>query len=271
MDSHKALRNPQTFSISEFANLSRIPAVTLRAWERRYGLLNPTRNQNGHRLYSIEDLQQLQQIKHLLALGHNLSNIKAMLSEQPQQPFRGLDDWQTQLFAYIENAEFTQAQHWLAEISLLYPLESLSKALISPCVFHQLAEQQSSFLMWMRTLIFQNTVHFYHHCQKNRSQHGAFWVLTVEPIDPLVGLWCALDLIIKGIPCHTCFTAIPIEALCTSQLPTPSLVISETLDNKCNISCLHLALHQLKSAEGYLSISDDQFMQIEAFYESHLV
>ena len=128
MDSHKAVHNQQTFSISEFASLSGIPAVTLRAWERRYGLLNPTRNQHGHRLYSNEDLQQLQQIKHLLSLGHHLSNIKAILSEQPQQPFQELDDWQTQLFAYIENAEFTQAQHWLAEISLLYPLESLSKA-----------------------------------------------------------------------------------------------------------------------------------------------
>jgi DNA-binding transcriptional MerR regulator len=46
------------YSIGEFARLSGITATTLRAWQRRYGLLKPERTEGGHRLYSEEDVQQ---------------------------------------------------------------------------------------------------------------------------------------------------------------------------------------------------------------------
>lgn len=46
------------YSIGEFARLSGITATTLRAWQRRYGLLKPERTDGGHRLYSDEDVQQ---------------------------------------------------------------------------------------------------------------------------------------------------------------------------------------------------------------------
>ncbi|MBX4365223.1 MerR family DNA-binding transcriptional regulator, partial [Mycobacterium tuberculosis] len=40
------------YSIGEFARLCGINATTLRAWQRRYGLLKPLRTDGGHRLYS---------------------------------------------------------------------------------------------------------------------------------------------------------------------------------------------------------------------------
>lgn len=46
------------YSIGEFARLSGITATTLRAWQRRYGLLKPQRTEGGHRQYSDEDVQQ---------------------------------------------------------------------------------------------------------------------------------------------------------------------------------------------------------------------
>ena len=36
-----------------------LSAATLRAWERRYGLLKPQRSPGGHRLYSRQDIEQL--------------------------------------------------------------------------------------------------------------------------------------------------------------------------------------------------------------------
>src|SRR4030065_610386 len=36
-----------------------LSAVTLRAWERRYGLLRPQRSRGGHRLYSRQDIEML--------------------------------------------------------------------------------------------------------------------------------------------------------------------------------------------------------------------
>src|SRR4030042_5541110 len=36
-----------------------LSAATLRAWERRYGLLKPQRSPGGHRLYSRQDIEML--------------------------------------------------------------------------------------------------------------------------------------------------------------------------------------------------------------------
>lgn len=47
-----------TYSIGEFAQLCGINATTLRAWQRRYGLLKPQRTDGGHRLYNDDDIQQ---------------------------------------------------------------------------------------------------------------------------------------------------------------------------------------------------------------------
>lgn len=41
--------------IKEFAARTGVPEATLRAWERRYELLDPTRTEGGYRLYSTDD------------------------------------------------------------------------------------------------------------------------------------------------------------------------------------------------------------------------
>ncbi|MFL5844038.1 MAG: MerR family transcriptional regulator [Solirubrobacteraceae bacterium] len=41
--------------IKEFAGRTGVTEVTLRAWERRYGLLDPVRSDGGYRLYSEDD------------------------------------------------------------------------------------------------------------------------------------------------------------------------------------------------------------------------
>jgi DNA-binding transcriptional MerR regulator len=41
--------------IKEFASRTGVPEVTLRAWERRYGLLDPERSSGGYRLYGPAD------------------------------------------------------------------------------------------------------------------------------------------------------------------------------------------------------------------------
>lgn len=46
-----------SYSIGEFARVCGITPTTLRAWQRRYGLLKPQRTDGGHRLYSDDDIQ----------------------------------------------------------------------------------------------------------------------------------------------------------------------------------------------------------------------
>ena len=43
------------YSIGDVAERCGINPVTLRAWQRRYGLLKPQRSEGGHRLFDEED------------------------------------------------------------------------------------------------------------------------------------------------------------------------------------------------------------------------
>ena len=45
------------YSIKSVCRLTGINENTLRAWERRYGIVIPKRLENGHRSYSEEDLE----------------------------------------------------------------------------------------------------------------------------------------------------------------------------------------------------------------------
>lgn len=45
--------------IGELAEQSGVLPVTLRAWERRYGLLKPQRTPKGHRLYPRSELDKV--------------------------------------------------------------------------------------------------------------------------------------------------------------------------------------------------------------------
>lgn len=68
------------FPIRMLAEKTSVGTSTLRAWERRYGLLHPERTPKGHRLYSHLDVKRVLKILDLLNDGHSLPNISEMLS-----------------------------------------------------------------------------------------------------------------------------------------------------------------------------------------------
>lgn len=63
------------YPIRTVAALTGINAVTLRAWERRYGLIRPRRTPRGHRLYSRQDIERIQRTVELLDRGLAISQI----------------------------------------------------------------------------------------------------------------------------------------------------------------------------------------------------
>ena len=56
-----------------------INPVTLRAWERRYGLIRPLRTPKGHRLYSSDDIARIRRILSLLDEGVAVSQVGRVL------------------------------------------------------------------------------------------------------------------------------------------------------------------------------------------------
>ncbi len=67
------------------ARMLGMPVATLRVWERRYGLTQPTLTPSGQRLYSADDLRRLALIKQLTDLGHAIGSLATLDMPQLQR------------------------------------------------------------------------------------------------------------------------------------------------------------------------------------------
>ena len=68
------------YNIKAISLLTDLPAVTLRAWERRYGLLRPQRGEQGNRLYSEYNLYTVRWLKAQIKKGLTISRATEFLS-----------------------------------------------------------------------------------------------------------------------------------------------------------------------------------------------
>jgi len=122
--------------IREVARRTGVNAVTLRAWERRYGLVVPHRTAKGHRLYDDGHVQHIQQILTWLNRGVAVSQVRELLdSAAVEPPSAAQNDWQ--LLAHgLLNAIGTLAERRVDEIfnqaMSLYPPATLCEQLLLP-------------------------------------------------------------------------------------------------------------------------------------------
>lgn len=73
------------YPIREVSRLTGVNPVTLRAWERRYGLIKPQRTPKGHRLYAETEIQRIQAVLQWLNRGVPVSQVRELL-EQRSEP-----------------------------------------------------------------------------------------------------------------------------------------------------------------------------------------
>jgi len=81
-----ALTREDLFPIREVARLTGVNPVTLRAWERRYGLIHPTRTESGHRLYSLGDIEKVRSILAWIGRGVAVSKVGKILARTESVP-----------------------------------------------------------------------------------------------------------------------------------------------------------------------------------------
>ena len=68
------------YQVKTVSQLTGIPRNTILAWERRYGLLNPSRSPEGHRMYSDSDVAVLEELKTLIAAGNRVGQAVKLLN-----------------------------------------------------------------------------------------------------------------------------------------------------------------------------------------------
>lgn len=84
----------ETFGIRQASVLSGVPSETIRIWERRYALLNPSRTAGGHRQYNRDEVKLLRALRVLTERGHRiglLANSDAADLMQQAEEFMGDD------------------------------------------------------------------------------------------------------------------------------------------------------------------------------------
>ena len=67
------------YRIQVVAELTGVPAATLRAWERRHGIPQPVRTEAAYRLYSARDVEMVRQLRDLCANGVSISQAARMV------------------------------------------------------------------------------------------------------------------------------------------------------------------------------------------------
>jgi len=66
------------YSIKDLEKITGIKAHTIRIWEKRYGIVEPSRTQTNIRFYSDKDLRHLMNVAILNKYGYKISNIQSM-------------------------------------------------------------------------------------------------------------------------------------------------------------------------------------------------
>ncbi|GAA5159484.1 MerR family transcriptional regulator [Ornithinimicrobium tianjinense] len=73
------------YTVKQVSSLTGIAADTLRAWERRYGVVSPKRTESRYRLYDDADLERLRSMARLVASGSPASlAAQQVLAELPE-------------------------------------------------------------------------------------------------------------------------------------------------------------------------------------------
>lgn len=76
------------FNTKAVVRQTHVPAPTLRAWERRYGILSPQRAENDYRLYSERDMAVIAWLRERVEQGMTISQAVAMLRSPEAAPRR---------------------------------------------------------------------------------------------------------------------------------------------------------------------------------------
>lgn len=149
--------------IREVARLTGVNPVTLRAWERRYGLIQPIRTESGHRLYSRTDIDTVHRILDWIERGVAVSKVGRILArgEPLREPGTVSEDgvewaqWHGQLRNAISAFDDCQLDRLYGQIFSAYPLAVVFQDILMP-LWQELLRHQGRFGQASEWLFFDN-------------------------------------------------------------------------------------------------------------------
>ena len=145
--------------IREVARQTGVNAVTLRAWERRYGLIVPQRTPKGHRLFNAEHVQRIQTILTWLNRGVPVSQVKQLIDNAQPVDDSIENEWQslrqTLVQAIAQLAE-RRVDDVFNQAMALYPPRTLCEQLLLPLLKELEQRWQGQFGAQMERVFFHS-------------------------------------------------------------------------------------------------------------------
>lgn len=126
------------YPIRTVVSLTGVQAVTLRAWERRYGLISPMRTETGHRLYSREDVGKIRKASELLESGMNISQAARILNNpdlarlDPTNSSMAWAAFQQRILDAIYSFDELLLEEIYQQALSLHPIQTVTQELIIP-------------------------------------------------------------------------------------------------------------------------------------------
>jgi methanogenic corrinoid protein MtbC1 len=149
MASFSDLSDIPKYTIKAVASLTGIRPVTIRAWERRYGIIQPHRSANRYRLYSDRDIAILRWLKsriemdisissavtELRSLFNNLDGPVKIVSQVDlgyETPFFSKPEYSDRLYRALVNHDEKRADDIFREFYRFFDLLSICTEILTP-------------------------------------------------------------------------------------------------------------------------------------------
>jgi DNA-binding transcriptional MerR regulator len=125
-----------------------IPAVTLRMWERRYGVVQPARSNGNYRLYSDRDIGLLRWLKHEVDGGTSIHQAAtdlqrrlaagdwppALPSLRPRRSSQPVGEVVRELFESLMAGDERRARAVVQQAGAQFDLDALCLQILTPCL-----------------------------------------------------------------------------------------------------------------------------------------
>jgi DNA-binding transcriptional MerR regulator/methylmalonyl-CoA mutase cobalamin-binding subunit len=125
----------ELYPIRTVSSLTGINAITLRAWERRYGLVKPVRTDGGHRVYTREDIDRLHRVLALVGDGMAIGQVRQALSAGAAGRKADGGPWaayRARMTAAISQFDEQRLEDAYEEMLSLHPSERVTREALLP-------------------------------------------------------------------------------------------------------------------------------------------
>jgi MerR family transcriptional regulator, light-induced transcriptional regulator len=129
------------FPIRVLASITGVSPTTLRAWERRYGLVRPARTAKGHRLYTHQHVEIVRRAMAMVERGVAISQVRGILDAEPgiRETGRAKGPWrayQEQMVAAIVAFDEVELDRNYELALSVHAIDTTTQRLILPLLAH---------------------------------------------------------------------------------------------------------------------------------------